>query len=268
MAKDASMGAHSDEAVRVIAHDSGKRPDAGTADGSHSRRDSADSAALEHWPGKSYLLIKSCFDFISSLLVSIVLLIPMLILMLVIVIKDPGNPIYLQERVGKGGKPIRVAKLRTMRRGADHLDDMLTPEQLEEYRKEYKLHDDPRLIGWKKPGDGSHCFGGFLRRYSLDELPQIFYNIFLRHDMSVVGPRPVLREELERNYTPDERRAFTLMKPGLTGYWQAYARNGAEYENGKRQQMELYYIEHCSIKLDIKILFRSIGAVLSGRDSY
>ena len=104
---------------------------------------------------RGYRFVKRAFDVVLSGLASIVLLIPVLILALVIMMKDPGNPFYIHERIGKNGKTIRVLKLRTMRKGADKLEDMLTPEQLEEYKREYKIRDDPRLIGWKKPGDGA-----------------------------------------------------------------------------------------------------------------
>ena len=214
---------------------------------------------------KVYLLGKRCFDFASALCISVVMLLPMAILALLIMIKDPGNPFYMQRRVGQNGKEIGVLKFRSMRKNADHLEDMLTPEQLEAYRKEYKLEDDPRLIGYKKPGDGKRCFGSKLRRSSLDELPQIPWNILIMGNMSVVGPRPILPEELEKNYTPEQQKLFLSVKPGLTGYWQAYARNDASYEFGKRQEMELYYVRNEGFQLDMKILFDTIGAVINKR---
>ena len=223
-----------------------------------------DSIECEEVPVQNtfYLLTKRCFDAIASLLVSLVLLFPLAVLALIIHLKDPGNPFYLQERVGKDGKVLRVAKLRSMRMGADHLDVMLTKAQQEQYKKEYKLDDDPRLIGYKKAGDGSKCFGAFLRKSSLDELPQIVWNILIKGDMSVVGPRPILREELQKNYSPLEQEILLSVKPGLTGYWQAYARNNARYEDGKRQKMELYYVHHASVHLDIAIIWATVGAVI------
>ena len=217
-------------------------------------------------PGtKLYLTVKRCFDFVSSFCVSVVLLLPLTVLALMVVIKDFGSPFYAQKRVGMHGKDLFILKLRSMRRGADNLEKMLSPEQLEEYRKEYKLEDDPRLIGYQKPGDGSRCFGSVIRKTSLDELPQILWNICIKGNMSVVGPRPILREELEANYTKQEQALLLSVKPGLTGYWQAYARNDATYETGERQRMELYYVHNCSIGLDIKILFATVVAVLKGR---
>lgn len=212
-----------------------------------------------------YPVVKRCFDLLSSLAVSIVLLIPLAVLALIVVIKDFGNPFYVQKRVGQNGKELLVAKLRSMKKGADNLEKMLTAEQLEEYRREYKLSDDPRLIGYKKSGDSTKCFGGIIRKTSLDELPQIVWNICIKGDMSVVGPRPILQDELKENYTPEQQAMLLSVKPGLTGYWQAYARNNATYETGKRQHMELYYVQNQSLWLDIKILFATVGTVIKGR---
>ncbi len=209
-----------------------------------------------------YLFGKRCFDLVASLLASIVLLIPMVVVGLLVVLKDFGSPFYIQERVGRGGKMIRVYKFRSMKKNADHLEEMLTAEQLEEYRTEYKLVDDPRLLGYKKAGDGSRCFGAIIRKTSIDELPQIFFNILLRGDMSVVGPRPILPDELAENYTPQEQELLRSVKPGLTGYWQAYARNDATYASGERQQMELHYIYNRSFGMDIKIIFQTVISVI------
>lgn len=209
----------------------------------------------------SYLLFKRVFDFISSLIVSIIIVIPVAIVALIIFIKDPGNPFYLQERVGQSGKPLKILKFRSMKKNADNLEKFLTPEQLEEYKKEYKLDDDPRLIGYRKKGDGRKCFGAKIRQWSVDELPQIIYNICLLGNMSVVGPRPVLAEELSNNYNRFERDEFLSAKPGLTGYWQAYARNNVGYKYHKRQDMELYYVKNCSFALDMKIIFKTVESV-------
>ena len=183
----------------------------------------------------------------------------------VIVIMDFGSPFYVSKRVGYGRKVIGVLKFRSMKSGADNLERYLTPAQIAEYKKEYKLTDDPRLIGYKKVGDGDKCFGAFLRRSSLDELPQIFWNILILGNMSFVGPRPILLEELEQNYTRDEQKTLLSVKPGLTGYWQAYARNEASYLTGERQRMELYYIRNRSLLFDLRIMFATIKSVLCGK---
>lgn len=182
---------------------------------------------------------------------------------LLILLRDPGNPFYCQRRVGRDGKMLTILKFRTMKRHSDEVERVLSPEALAIYRREYKLMDDPRLIGYRKEGDGSRCFGAILRRTSLDELPQLWWNVLLRGNMSLVGPRPILKEELAQHYTSEEQKALLSVKPGLTGYWQAYARNAACYENGERQQMELYYVKNRSFGLDLKILFRTVAAVIT-----
>ena len=144
-----------------------------------------------------YLFIKRCFDFVASFLASIALIIPMIVIAVLIICKDHGNPFYKQARVGQNGKPLYIYKFRSMKKGADNLEKMLTKEQYEEYKKNYKLDDDPRLIGYKKAGDGEKCFGGRLRRTSLDELPQILFNICIFGNMSIAGPRPILENELK-----------------------------------------------------------------------
>ncbi len=211
-----------------------------------------------------YLVIKRIFDFLSSFFVSLLILIPIIFVAFIVMIKDFGSPFYKQKRVGKKGKMLKVWKFRSMKKGADDLQKMLTEKQYEEYLKEYKLDDDPRLIGYKKEGDGEYgkCFGAKIRRTSIDELPQILFNICILGNMSVVGPRPMLNEELDKYYTPEQKELLLTAKPGLTGYWQAYARNNATYASGERQKMELYYIEHRSLWLDIKIVFKTFIGVL------
>ena len=212
-------------------------------------------------PGVGYLFLKRCFDLISSFLAVIVMLIPMIVIAITIMMKDFGSPFYVQTRVGRNGKDFGMLKFRSMYKGADRLEDVLTPEQLEQYRKEYKLDDDPRLLGYEKAGDGDRCFGAVIRRTSLDELPQILWNILVKGNMSVVGPRPILRDELENHYTKEEQVLLLSVKPGLTGYWQAYARNNASYATGERQRMELYYVNNAGVWLDLKIIFATFGAV-------
>ena len=217
---------------------------------------------MRHGKNKLYETSKKFFDIIVSFCASTVLLIPLVLIALIIIIKDKGCPFYSHERVGRDGEIIKVLKFRSMKQGADRLEEMLTPEQVEKYKKEYKLADDPRLIGYRKAGDGRKCFGGVLRVSSLDELPQIVYNILWKGNMSIVGPRPILQEELSENYTPEEQRLLLSVKPGLTGYWQAYARNNATYETGERQRMELFYVRNKSMLFDIKIMLRTVVAVL------
>lgn len=212
---------------------------------------------------KGNAMLKRCFDILFSVILGVFALPILLSVCLIILIKDGGNPFYTQVRVGIDGKKFHIVKLRSMKKGADDVQNMLDERQLQQYYSEYKLEDDPRLIGWKKPGDSNRCFGSWIRKLSIDELPQIYWNILIKGNMSVVGPRPILQEELVKNYTPEERKMLLSIKPGLTGYWQAYARNNATYDTGERQRMELYYVQHRCVWLDIKILFATVGAILT-----
>ena len=162
---------------------------------------------------------------------------------------DGGSVLYKSVRIGKDGKPFCMYKFRTMKINADKLEDFLTPEELEMYNKDYKLENDPRVT----------VIGNILRKTSLDDLPQIL-NV-IKNDMSLIGPRPVLDEETLL-YGKD-RNIFLSVKPGLTGYWQAYARNDVGYADGRRQEMELYYIKNRSLRVDAIIFFATIGRVFS-----
>lgn len=195
-----------------------------------------------------YECIKRIFDLVVSLAAIVVLSPVLLVIALAIRLEDRGPILYCAQRVGRHGKAITVYKFRSMRMHADRLEDMLTPEELEEYKKNYKLEHDPRITK----------VGAFLRKTSLDELPQLF-NIFAG-TLSLVGPRPVLQEETE--LYGDKRDLLLSCKPGLTGLWQVRGRSNVTYENGRRQALELQYVSHRSLWLDIKILFWTVGAVV------
>lgn len=198
---------------------------------------------------KCYAVVKRIFDLCSASALLILISPILLILALAVKLEDGGPAFYIHFRVGMEGKPIGIYKFRSMCVNADSMTDLLTPEQKDILQREFKLDDDPRITR----------IGNFLRRSSLDELPQLL-NI-IRGEMSVVGPRPVVESELDY-YTPQERERFLSVKPGLTGYWQANARNNARYETHERQDMELYYVDNASFWLDIKILFQSVFAVI------
>lgn len=167
---------------------------------------------------------------------------------------DGGPVLYKSLRTGRGGRPFYIYKFRTMKLNADRLEDFLTPEELEIYKREYKLEKDPRVTG----------IGNLLRKTSLDEIPQIL-NV-IKNDMSLIGPRPVLEEETW--LYGGNRNLFLSVKPGITGYWQAYARNNAGYTDGRRQEMELYYVKNRSLQLDIKIFFATIKRVILRNGAY
>lgn len=196
-----------------------------------------------------YAFIKRAFDILSSLTFLIVFSWLYLLIAVLVKASDGGKVLYFHERVGKNGKTIRIPKFRTMKQNADKLEDMLTPEQLEQYKREYKIDNDPRITR----------IGAFLRRTSLDELPQI-WSIFIGQ-LSVVGPRPLMKSEVEEKYGAERDRLLSV-KPGLIGYWAANGRSNCTYESGQRQKMELYYVDNRSLWLDTKIICKTVVGVL------
>lgn len=199
-----------------------------------------------------YPRVKRVLDVFISVMALLVIW-PVMLVIALLVRRDGGPAFYAQSRVGRNGRLFRLYKFRSMKVGADRLEDILSPEELELYRKEYKLQNDPRITK----------LGNFLRKSSLDELPQL-WNI-IRGDMSLVGPRPLLPSELTGNYTPEERQQLMSMQPGLTGYWQAMSRNESSYATGERQRQELYYVGRVSFGMDVKIIFKTVERVITGK---
>jgi lipopolysaccharide/colanic/teichoic acid biosynthesis glycosyltransferase len=204
---------------------------------------------------RNYRAVKRAFDMAGSVLLMAVSAPAVLTAAAAIKAETPGNVIFVHNRIGENGKKIRVYKFRSMHSGAENLEASLNDDQLEAFYREYKLKDDPRVteIGHK------------LRKSSLDELPQLL-NVICG-SMSLVGPRPVMKGELDF-YDEDEQKLFLSVKPGLTGYWQVYARNDATYQSGMRQQMELYYAQNESLLLDLKILAATPLAVIRKKGAY
>ena len=197
---------------------------------------------------KVYLAIKRLIDIIGSL-IGIILLSPLYIIIAILIKFDsPGKVVFGHTRKGKGGKDIKVYKFRTMYSNASEIFESFTPEQKEEYYTKFKLDNDPRVTK----------LGGFLRKTSLDELPQLF-NI-LKGDMTIIGPRPIVEKEVEK-YGDKAEKLFSVV-PGLGGYWQANGRSDTTYE--ERVEMDMYYIDHMCFTLDAKILFQTIFSVLKG----
>ncbi len=184
--------------------------------------DNIDDVSKVEYINSVYLFIKRTFDLVSSLVLFILLLWLFVIIALLVKMEDGDTIFYKHYRLGKNGKKVGIYKFRSMKQFNGNLEDILTPEQLHQYRTEFKIYNDPRVTK----------IGNFLRRSSLDELPQLI-NI-IKGELSVVGPRPIVPTELSVNYTEAEQKAFLSVKPGLTGYWQAYARNNVTYESGKR----------------------------------
>ena len=203
-----------------------------------------------------YDLTKRVFDFISSLLVIFMISPILLIIFIIQLFVTKGHPIFFDKRVGKKGKDIVVYKFRSMYYDAEsNIDKYLTPEQKETWLRERKLDDDPRITK----------FGKFIRKTSLDELPQLFNILF--GSMAVVGPRPIARKELS-NFSSDELEVLFKAKPGLTGYWQVYGRSDVDFESGERQKLELEYFSKRGFWFDFGLIFKTIPAVLKHRGAH
>ncbi len=204
---------------------------------------------------KSNLFLKRLIDILLIVLFSPILLPVFLILMLLTRLTSRGPVFYGHKRVGKNGKVFKCWKFRSMCIDADKkLEEILAnnPQMREEWEKERKFQNDPRVTK----------FGKFLRKTSLDELPQLI-NI-LAGQMSFVGPRPVTAPELDRY---GEYKDYVLsVTPGLSGMWQTSGRSDTEYE--ERIALDLYYIQNWSIWLDIWILIKTVYVVLKGRGAY
>lgn len=193
-----------------------------------------------------YLIIKRLFDFISSL-IGIIVFSPILIFISILIKLDSRGPVVFgHTRIGKNGRKIKVYKFRSMVENAQEVFENFTPEQKAEFNKNFKLENDPRIT---KVGD-------FLRRTSLDELPQL-WNI-IKGDMSVVGPRPIVKKEIIK-YGKSFEKVFSV-KPGLTGYWQANGRSDTTYD--ERVAMDLYYVNNRSLSLDLKIIIQTFVSVI------
>ena len=194
----------------------------------------------------NYMSVKRVFDLVIST-IGLIILSPIILILAIIVKLDSKGPVFFAHtRYGKNGKKFKMYKFRTMYENAQDMINDFTPEQMKEWKENFKLQDDPRITK----------VGKFLRKTSLDELPQIV-NI-IKGDLSIIGPRPVIEEELEKYGESKEK--FLSVTPGLTGYWQANGRSSTTYE--QRMEMELYYIDHISPKLDFKIFFKTIESVI------
>lgn len=195
--------------------------------------------------------MKRSLDFLGSI-VCIVLLSPVLLACAIgIAVTSRGPILFIQKRIGRAGVPFRVLKFRTMLPNSDssRSDLRMISGQVE---PTFKLRQDPRITG----------FGGFLRKWSLDELPQLF-NV-LQGSMSLVGPRPHPIDDVER-YEIEAFRRLAL-KPGMTGLWQVEGRSDLTWDDALH--LDLYYVENWSLSTDLVILTRTVGAVLQARGSY
>lgn len=199
------------------------------------------------------LFTKRAFDVIASGLLIVALFPVFLIVAFVVALGRSGSVLFRQNRVGINGSHFKMRKFRSMVEGAETgLEELREHQRAEGNSIMFKMKDDPRVTP----------VGRFLRRYSLDELPQLF-NVF-GGSMSLVGPRPPLSSEVEQ-YESHVHRRF-LVKPGITGLWQTSGRSNLSWEDSVR--LDLYYVENWSITGDIVILWRTARAVLRSEGAY
>lgn len=201
-------------------------------------------------------LLKRLFDLIICIF-AIPILIPIFLIIAILIKLDSKGPVFfLHERVGYGGKIFKIIKFRTMYSDAqERLKQILETdaEAKKEWETYFKLKNDPRVTR----------IGRFLRKTSLDELPQVI-NVLLGQ-MSLVGPRPVILEELEKYYE-DNKEFYFMSKPGISGLWQISGRNELDYES--RVRLDTWYVLNWSLWLDIVILIQTIRVVLNREGAY
>ncbi len=199
--------------------------------------------------------VKRCMDIIGASLLLVVLS-PVLLILSLLIRGGSSEPVlFAQPRVGRHGRPFKCYKFRTMIVGADQvLQDLLNADDRlrTEWEISQKLRRDPRVTR----------IGNILRRSSLDELPQLF-NVLIG-DMSLVGPRPVLPEQVI--YYGRSARWYYAMRPGMTGLWQVMARGNKDFR--RRVALDCFYVRHVSLRMDFVILLKTIGVVVSGRGAY
>ncbi len=200
-----------------------------------------------------YLFTKRAIDFIGALFGLILLSPIMIIVAIAIKLEDPnGNIIFGHMRVGKDGKMFPCLKFRSMFSNAEEMKKNFTEEQKREYAETFKLKDDPRITK----------VGKFIRKTSLDELPQLF-NI-LKGDMTIVGPRPIVTDELD--FYGEYEDYYKAVKPGLTGLWQVSGRSDTTYD--ERVDLDMEYVTTRNAFKDLYIIFMTAVKVLKREGSY
>lgn len=203
---------------------------------------------------RSSRILKRTMDIFGSLAI-ITMLSPVLLYLYYTVKKDGGNAIYGHPRIGRNGKTFKCLKFRSMVvNSKEVLEELLAndPETRAEWEKDFKLKNDPRITK----------IGAFIRKTSLDELPQLF-NV-LKGEMSLVGPRPIVADELERYQ--DDVDYYLMAKPGMTGLWQVSGRNDVDYDT--RVYFDSWYVKNWSLWNDIAILFKTVNVVLKRDGAY
>ena len=201
-----------------------------------------------------YRFTKRSFDIFFSFFF-ILLLSPLFIILIILnLIACRGNPFFNDMRVGKNHKIIAVHKFRSMYIDAEtNVDKYLNEAQKKEWIEERKVENDPRVTP----------FGKFLRKTSLDELPQLFNILF--GSMTFVGPRPITEHELINSFTKEDQEILLSARPGLIGYWAVMGRSDVSFSTGERQKLELDYFKLRGFWFDISLIFKAVPAVLKGK---
>lgn len=203
-------------------------------------------------PSLASRLARALFDRTFAVLALVFFLPVFVVVSLAILLRDGWPVFYVHRRIGKGGRTFPCLKFRTMSRDADReLARLLAsdPEAAREWAETRKLRNDPRVS----------CIGRILRKTSLDELPQ-FLNVLAGH-MSVVGPRPIVAEELERYGSHAD--AYLSVRPGITGLWQVSGRSDTSY--ARRVALDVEYVRTQSLRRDMAIILRTVWVMLAGR---
>lgn len=206
---------------------------------------------LRRWPAR---LTKRLFDTLVAALL-LVLLSPLMLLIAIVLKREGGSVLFAHQRIGKNGRKFDCYKFRSMVPNAEQQLQSLLQHNAHlkaEWDKEHKLKDDPRISR----------MGEFLRRTSLDELPQLF-NV-LKSEMSLVGPRPIVEAELQK-YGLD-KSYYLMVRPGMTGLWQVSGRNDVDYET--RVYLDAWYVKNWSLWYDLAILFKTIKVVFGRNGAY
>ncbi|MCL6465863.1 MAG: sugar transferase [candidate division WOR-3 bacterium] len=199
--------------------------------------------------------LKRIVDLIISLLALLLLALPMLVVAILIKLTSPGPVFYKHRRLGRNMREFDLLKFRTMYKDAgQRLEEILKsdPKKREEFARTFKLKDDPRVTP----------LGRWLRKFSIDELPQLF-NVLVGQ-MSLVGPRPIVEKEVE--YYRDYSLLLFRVPPGLTGLWQVSGRTDTSYE--ERVKLDTRYVREWTLAGDLVIILKTVPAVLSRRGAY
>ncbi|MFU7515541.1 sugar transferase [Clostridium sp. HCS.1] len=193
-----------------------------------------------------YRLLKRFLDIVLSSIGLVILSPVLLIVAILIKLESKGPAFYSHKRLGKNREYINLYKFRSMHENSKEIFETFTEEQKKEYYENFKLENDPRVTK----------IGNFIRKTSIDELPQLI-NV-IKGDMSLVGPRPIVEDEVIK-YGQYADKFFSVI-PGVTGYWQANGRSDTTYD--ERVQMDMYYIDNRSLIMDFKIVLDTVVSVI------